>query len=681
MPSYYHALVGEFLKSKRAIVLERLSVGSAADGFDVSPDQNEAWQQEVDILQAELAKVSKTHKSADEWGVLFEYKIGGRTCRLDVVLLEGRGIIPIEFKVGATEFTSAAKWQLREYCWNLRDFHPYCRNQKISPILVATGVTQPLVSSSELEVEDKQGVVFRLQTVTGGNLSGALGRAIHAFSREPKRPFKLREWENAFASPAPSIIEAAQHLYRSHTVAEINSAKADDADRTLSTIAKLISEAKNRKERRICFVTGVPGAGKTLVGLRIAYDKKTTVLTGAPTCFATGNGPLRKVVKAALTRNRGESATQRREVGHEISSPVQSVHEFGLGHLASEQKVAPTFRVVVFDEAQRVWTAEHLGNSLKRPRRQRDESIRKLTPRIEGCSEPDILLQVMERLDWCVVVALVGSGQEINTGEAGLSEWGKAIKDRRKEWKVWASPEALRGDAGSTGQSLFGGSIPGDVAVVKDKSLHLSVTKRSPRAQVLTEWVNHVLNGEPPIAAKLMRQMEEYPLMLTRDLETAKTQLRRFGEGKRFGLIASSGALRLRAHGIELRKEFRDAIDYADWFLNDATDYRSSNSLEVAATEFECQGLELDLVCICWGGDFVRDANTWAYWQLRGRRWNRAPEKTKEFVRNKYRVLLTRARDGMIIWIPTGSAGDLTRDPTLLNATADYLKSCGIPEI
>jgi schlafen family protein len=680
VPAYYHALVDEFLKNSRASVLESLTTGSAADGFDISPDQHEAWVQQVDILQVELAKLRKQHPSIGQWGILLEYAIGGRASRLDVVLLEEHGVIPIEFKVGTAEFASAAKWQLREYCWNLRDFHPFCRNQRIAPILVATGVVRPPIGVDGFQPEDNQGLVLQLQAVGTSTLGQALERAIHWLSGGPSRSFVIGKWKDVLASPAPSIIEAAQDLYRTHTVSEINSATADDADKTISTIADLISEAKDKKDRRICFVTGVPGAGKTLVGMRIAYDKQTTDTTGAPACFATGNGPLLKVLKAALTRNRSASGAQRREVRHEISAPVQSVHDFGIGHLASEG--VPAFRVVVFDEAQRVWTAKHLENSLKGPRRQRDESIRKVVQQIHGWSEPDILLEVMERLDWCVVIALVGGGQEINTGEAGLSEWGKSIAKRHSKWRVWASPEALRGDAGSAGQVLFNGSAPKNVEVSEDKLLHLSVTRRSPRAQVLTEWVNCVLDGRASAAAKLFKQLAEYPILLTRDLEIARNQLREFGAGKRFGLVASSGALRLRAHGVEVRKEFRDAIDYADWFLNDVTDFRSSNGLEIAATEFDCQGLELDWTCVCWGGDFVRDGeNTWHYLQLRARKWTNAPSSKTQFILNKYRVLLTRARFGMVIFVPPGNAKDDSLSAQPLDATAEYLKKCGLSEI
>ncbi len=418
-----------------------------------------------------------------------------------------------------------------------------------------------------------------------------------------------------------------------------------------------------------------------VLSLAITHDGHRP-LTGAPACFATGNGPLLKVLKAALTRNRSKPGTLRREVRHEISAPVQSVHDFGIGHLASGDEGVPAFRVVVFDEAQRVWTAKHLEDSLKRPRRQRDESIRKVVQQIHGWSEPDILLQVMERLDWCVVIALVGGGQEINTGEAGLSEWGRSIAKGHSKWKVWASPEALRGDVSSAGQVLFDGSVPKNFRVAEDKLFHLSVTRRSPRAQVLTEWVNCVLDGKSSVASKLFKHLAEYPILLTRDLVTAKKRMCEFGAGKRFGLVASSGALRLRAHGVEVRKEFRDAIDYADWFLNDVTDFRSSNGLEIAATEFDCQGLELDWACVCWGGDFVRSSeDAWRYLQLRALKWNNAPSNKVDFIRNKYRVLLTRSRYGMIIFVPPGSAEDVTRSADSLDATAEYLKKCGLSEI
>ena len=333
-----------------------------------------------------------------------------------------------------------------------------------------------------------------------------------------------------------------------------------------------------------------------------------------------------------------------------------------------------------------MWNAAKLRDGLTKRQRRRKITAEQVDEVLRhGDTEPELLLAVMEKCDWCVVVALVGGGQEIHDGEAGLAEWGRALSRRGTGWEIWASPVAIGGGAAVARQRLFEESnLPPSVSKVAD--LHLSVGKRSYRAEKYADWVNHVVGGDADAAREVAAELSEYPVWLTRELSTARRVLRQYaGDDLHSGLLASSGAVRLRADGIEVSPGFRDGIKFPDWYLRPTKDIRSSNQLEVAATEFECQGLELDWCGVCWGGDFVVMPET-AEWQFRCVRmpagklpkWyvEKSAEK-REFMQNKYRVLLTRARIGVVLFIPAGDEHDQTREPAIFGATADFLERCG----
>ena len=292
-----------------------------------------------------------------------------------------------------------------------------------------------------------------------------------------------------------------------------------------------------------------------------------------------------------------------------------------------------------------------------------------------------MVLKVMDRHpDWSVIVALVGGGQEIHHGEAGLPEWGRAVQAKYRHWRVLVSPEALHAGEAVAGGVLFDRDHP-DLDVTRDSSLHLSTCIRSHRAEQLTNWVNRILTGDSLGAAKLTKEFDSFPILLTRELVKAKMWLQENTRGaRRCGLVASSGAARLRAYGIETSKAFRDAYSYPRWFLAPRGDVRACYQLETVATEFEIQGLELDHVGVCWGGDFTWSISSrgWRPAEFKGTKWtfsgaNRRIDQT----RNKYRVLLTRAREGIVIWVPEGASNDSTRDINSMNDTADYLLQCG----
>ena len=456
-------------------------------------------------------------------------------------------------------------------------------------------------------------------------------------------------------------MEAARVLYEGQNVREISRchAGAENLTKTSAAVMLAIQRARQDDRKLICFVTGVPGAGKTLAGLNIVHNRE--LHQGSLGVFLSGNGPLVKVLSEALARDHCERTGQSiAESRRKVSTFVQNVHRFIDAHFGSA--TPPPDRVIVFDEAQRAWTREQSQRKFKR-----------------DSSEPEIMLDTMDRHDgWAVIVALIGSGQEINTGEAGLGEWGRALADRFRHWSVLISPHVARGDLECNGDPLFE-TPPSEVCMLEDAALHLNVSLRSYKAQAVSEFVAHVLSQQIDNARSALAACPEFRIAMTRDLATAREWLKRRQRGsRRIGLIASSGGRRLRAHGLDVRME----LDVENWFLNPSSDVRSSYYLETPATEFGIQGLELDWIGLCWDIDLVPDGGVWRFQTFKGTRWQTVRDETRRrYVLNKYRVLLTRAREGMVIWVPKGNSADWTRPTSAYELTAEYLKSCGIPQI
>ncbi|MFC4994950.1 DUF2075 domain-containing protein [Rubritalea tangerina] len=415
----------------------------------------------------------------------------------------------------------------------------------------------------------------------------------------------------------------------------------------------------------MCFVTGVPGAGKTLAGLNLATSRQQHH-ANEHAVFLSGNGPLVEVLQTALAQDKktrtGEPlSTARRET----SAFIQNIHHFRDDHLTTPD--APIEKVVIFDEAQRAWTKEKAAKFMK---------VKKGVEHFDK-SEPKFLLDVMDRHeDWCVVVALIGGGQEINDGEAGLPEWLRAVADLKSDWKTHYSPELDTPEythSKSLRTLLPKNSEPNNL-------LHLSVSMRSFRAESLSLFINRVISNDPKSAQSLITQLQgKYPIYLTRDIKAAKkwvTQMKRGSE--RIGLVASAGAKRLVPHGVQMKV----SVEPEKWFLGADHDIRSSNFLELAASQFDIQGLEIDWAVVCWDGDLRHASKEWEHQKFKGSNWQRVnkPEE-KLYLRNAYRVLLTRARQGMVIFVPEGSETDLTRDPNFYNGTYKYLKSCGLRDL
>jgi hypothetical protein len=673
MPAFYRATVSGFLNADPAAVIGELNLQSRHAVSSLRLTTVVSWERTVKVLRAALHEVAAKLPAAGVWGVLLEYEVPRRDCRIDCVLLAGQVIFVLEFKTGTVESPSAAKRQVEHYAIELRDFHQESRNKPIVPIavLASGGAFQPQLA------QDLPDPVRPVQITGDATLCTALLQITQAHAADVATgQIGLAAWDGSAYAPIPNIVEAAQLLFARQSVREISHAhtEAFNLTKTTDVLVEAVRRAQREHRKLICFVTGVPGAGKTLAGLN-AVHSPDLIRDGRPAgAFLSGNGPLVKVVTEALAQDHhhrtGEILAESRR---RIRTFIQSVHGFLKEYRPADR--LPPERVVVFDEAQRAWDAVKV----------RKELLRRATSEERGLldsadSEPALMLSIMDRLpDWAVIVALVGGGQEIHDGEAGLAEWGRAVREQYPHWEVVASPEALEGGSSVAGSRLFSGSGFGPVTVRREAHLHLPVAVRSFRAQAVADWVNAVVNGNAEEAARVAAQVASFPIRLTRSVDEARRWLRQQTRGfRRCGLLASSGALRLRAHGIEVSSGFRDGFPFEEWFLAGRDDVRSSNRLEVALTEFECQGLELDWVGVCWGGDFAWSQDGWQFRQFKGTSWQSVQKAaTREFIRNKYRVLLTRAREGLVIWIPEGSAEDETRPPAWFDLTADFLARCG----
>ena len=667
MPAYYRATLADFLADDPSRILGVLASRSAQQGFtDLKQRQLRAWERQITALRATASQLAESRPASGQWGLLLEYPIPRRQKRIDAVLLASDVIFCIEFKTEDREHTAQARQQAEDYALDLRDFHEESRGRRIVPVAVSLRAAVPPTSTASSDSD-----LVRTPLATNGEELANVLTAALAIETQGGAQIETYRWDTSAYRPVPTIIEAAESLFAGHDVREIahSHAGATNLTATSTRLLEIIREARAKQLKIACFVTGIPGAGKTLAGLNVIHNPSLRADGNAPGVFLSGNGPLVKIVRAAIERDfkrRSRETTAERTV----STFIQNVHEFVRDSLAKPDK-PPAENVVVFDEAQRAWDAKQ--NEKKSGREE---------------SEPQTVLGIIDRhRDWAVLVALVGGGQEINVGEAGLSEWGRTIREHFPHWRIAVSPSALAGDASVAGHRLFEDGERGAVVVHEEPVLHLDVNLRAFRVQKLTEWVNAVLAGDALAAKELIGELADFPLVMTRDLSAARAWLRQCTRGiRRCGLVASSGAIRLRADGLELSSGFRQGNRdiYVNWFLNEPPDIRSSNQLEIAASEFECQGLELDWGGVCWGGDLSFDsaAAAWSFRNFVGKNWQAVKSPIdRAYLLNTYRVLLTRAREGTILWIPPGDASDETRAPASFNATADFLRDCGLPEV
>lgn len=615
--------------------------------FALEPAQRTAWNYQIQHLRELARELADAH-------VFMEFLIPRMGRRADLILLINGIVFVIEYKLGASQFDSSSLDQVYGYGLDLKHFHETSHGLRIVPILVATHAS----FNDDLHVQwDDDGLARPL----GVNAAG-LVQAIHyvcGIWNSP--PIDAAVWEAGRYRPTPTIVEAAQALYQGHAVEEISrsEAGAENLTSTAEYVANAIEAAKREKRKIICFITGVPGSGKTLAGLNLATARQRAH-SEEHAVFLSGNGPLVDVLREALAldalaraRETGKSTSKVQEDRH-AAAFIQNIHHFRDDALVSQD--APVEKVAVFDEAQRAWNAEQTSKFMQQKKGQLGFSM----------SEPEFLLSVMDRhQEWCAIICLVGNGQEINTGEAGIDEWLSALERSFPHWQAHI-PNTL---VHSCQLSEY----------VSAPALHLATSLRSFRAERLSDFVGHVISGDATAAREVKSMLSNFPLYITRDLQQARQWLRNKRRGtERTGLLASSNAARLKPHGVFVKAK----IEPEKWFLAPNDDVRSSDALEDAATEFDIQGLELDWTCLCWDANYRRVGNQWQALQFKGTRWQTVNDQSRRaYVANAYRVLLTRGRQGMVVFVSEGSNEDETRTPEVYQAIYAFLKDCGFEDL
>jgi hypothetical protein len=649
--AYYGASVSRFLEDDRDRIL---GVLTSEHHHALEEPQRSAWLQQVSILKEALLG-----RAAGQ--IFLEFYIPRMGKRADALLIVENIVFVIEFKVGATAHESYGLDQVEDYALDLKNFHEGSHNVPIVPVLVSTKAQ----SRTFTEITFAEDLVAEPVATNRTDLGDLIDRICGTY-RFPI--LDIEDWTSKGYRPTPTIVEAAEVLYRTHSVANISrkDASAKNLQETTASVSTAIDHSRQSSLKAICFVTGVPGSGKTLAGLNIATRRSDEHLD-EHAVFLSGNGPLVEVLREALARDKAKKeVVSKKTAERAVHSFVQNIHHFRDHYVGSSE--IPIEKVVVFDEAQRAWTREQATSFMQRKRNQPDFNF----------SEPEFLISVMDRHpDWCAIVCLVGGGQEINTGEAGISEWINALESRFPEWQVYVSPRIALPEYGSRLQVE---EFLKSARVHIDENLHLSVSMRSFRAEALSSLVGAIIDNDLTSAQDFYRKIKaRYPIYLTRDLLTAKKWLRKRARGReRFGLVASSGAMRLRPEGIHIKID----IEPPNWFLNDKTDVRSSYYLEDVASEFDVQGLELDWVGVCWDGDFHYAGGRWVSQAFKGTKWQSVNDESRRlFLRNAYRVILTRARQGMVIFVPKGDATDPTRPRSFYDGTFEFLHSVGIPSV
>ena len=650
--SYYSARIREFLDEKPETLLGKLMV---SDEFSTTDLQKNAWRKEIDILQDQL-------RSVENGDIAFEYTIPRMGHRIDVVCIIRGLIFLLEFKVGDSEYRKSTADQVMDYALDLKYFHELSADRYIIPISIPTEA--PSVCNEVSFMEDKISNVLKC-------MKDNIGLTINSvLSSVQDQDLSIADWINSRYAPTPTIIEAAQAMYRNHSVKDIsrNDAGAHNLTATTETINQIIDDCKRNHKKAICFVTGVPGAGKTLAGLNIANERHNFDVD-EHAVFLSGNGPLVDILQAALAKDRSSRmGITIAEAKKETKSFIQIIHRFRDEALTTNNP--PAEKVAIFDEAQRAWNEESLTDFMKR----------KKGVDAFNQSEPEFLIRIMDRhQDWAVIVCLVGGGQEIYNGEAGIIDWFRALQKKFRNWHIYLSDNIT--DSEYVGNSSIEELLTGCSYSLRP-ALHLGVSLRSFRSEKLAEFVKLLLDNEPSAAAAVYSELSiHYPIILTRDLDKAKEWIHKKARGtERYGLLASSEGKRLRGIGIWVPS----VINHVGWFLNEKDNVDSSYFFEVAASEFKVQGLEIDYSILAWDADLRRSGKGFDYFKFRGTRWNHVNNmQQQKYLKNAYRVLMTRARQGMIIFVPSGTdpEDDPTRDSAFYDDIYKYLRSCGIKKL
>lgn len=651
---YYKDELKSFYKKSIQEIIGQISIFNQ---FDSNKLQNKSWQAQIQILKTALHDLEGT--------IFFEFSIPRMGKRVDVLLIIKNIVFVIEFKVGEQKYYRSYLEQVWDYALDLKNFHEPSHDALLIPILVCTEAKNPIIQIETTSHRDS--LLSPLRT----NKSN-FGKVVKYINENYNKNGDVNSDKYCTGRyfPTPTIVEAALALYNTHTVDEItrSDASAKNLTKTTSEISIIINKAKTENKKIICFITGVPGAGKTLVGLKVATSHLDAE-NGKSSIYLSGNGPLVAILQEALARDKvknekkkGNKLSKRRAKAG-VKTFIQNIHHYRDAYLVDPKP--PFDHVAIFDEAQRAWNKAQTVKFMKQKKGQHDFDF----------SEPEFLISCLDRhQDWAVIICLVGGGQEINTGEAGISEWLFAIKNSFPSWEVAISPN-LTDSEYATSEAI--NELTDITQVTLNRDLHLAVSMRSFRAENLSELVKNILDLNVKEAQCTYSKIrEKYPIVLTRDLKKAKEWLKEKARGsERFGMIVSSQAQRLKPYAIDVKSP----MNPVHWFLNDKDDVRSSFYLEDVATEFHIQGLELDWACITWDGDLRYSEDGWKTYSFVGNKWHHIHKmERKTYLINAYRVLLTRARQGMVIVVPEGSPEDKTRISQFYDPTFKYLKEIGI---
>ena len=705
----YENGIDEFLDEKLEIIRDILC--NNYHGAELTTTRD-AWTGEIEILKETLVQYRGFGGR-----VIFEYDIPRLGKRIDVVLLLKGIIFCLEFKVGQSVFLEGDIEQVLDYALDLKNFHKFSQDKIIVPVLIATNSHKV---STQIAASAYNDEVINPLVAGGSKLKELIDKVLHKF---PSQNSIEDGWIISPYAPTPTIIEAAKTLYLNHNVDDITRHEADkvSTDRTIAYILEVIKTSKVNNLKSICFVTGVPGAGKTLVGLDVAvkqtYQDGNTQSSDEGAVYLSGNGPLVAVLTEALAQDNCKKCKEegknknlsdsRREVGKFIQiihryrdnmlAKIKNPVENGILEIDPEKAIkvgnqgyAEVEHVAIFDEAQRSWTHKRLADYLKRGGTYGNKLK---VPNFPLSEAAFLIWSLDQREDWATIICLVGGGQEINTGEAGITEWIKALNEIFTHWKVYISPKLVEKEYA---EGKVNELLKENKNVIYSDDLHLGVSLRSFRAEKLSAFIHALLSFDVEVAKDIYKEIKgKFPIILTRDMDKAKRWLHERCNGSiKTGVLITKESARFKPLGIHVLKSGDE--NAVHWFLEDKVDIRSSNYLEDAATEIQVQGLELDYTCVLWDADMRCENGKWSYYKFNGKtKWNKQKDETenqrelKKYMLNAYRVLLTRARMGMVICVPLGNSNktisgaweDSTRIPEFYNGTYEYLKSLGLEEI
>lgn len=649
--SYYSNDIQSFLNQDNYSIFGEITTN---DQFSAEDLQKNTWNREIEILKRELSRFLDGY-------IIFEYTIPRIGNRIDNIVIYKGIIFLLEFKVGEKKYPSYAIEQVTDYAFDLSCFHKESHNRLLVPILISTKA-----HSVKQEIRISKDNVLETICCNEYEIAKYITEVSLKFIQDEIIP---DDWINSLYMPTPTIIEAAQALYLGHNVEDIsrNDASAKNLNQTTKAINKIIDYSKANNRKSICFITGVPGAGKTLAGLNIAVERQK-IAEDEHAVFLSGNGPLVDVLQEALARDDAKrNNISRKESSRKVKEFIQIIHHFRDDAISVD--TPPVEKVAIFDEAQRAWDEQNLTDFMKKKKHIEDFNM----------SEPEFLISILNRHnDWATIICLIGGGQEINKGEsAGIYGWFDSLRNNYPNWDIYVS-DKITDDEYSKGHNFAVMTKNMNVNIIED--LHLAVSLRSFRSENVSNFVKALLDVDIDTAKRLYEQFKnDYPVFVTRNLHKAKLWVRSQAKGsQRYGLTASSGAKRLRKYGIWVQNK----IEATNWFLNGKNDVRSSFHLEETATEFDIQGLELDWTIVCWDADLRFENGDFKHLKFVGTKWQNIKSADNIlYLKNAYRVLLTRARQGFVIFVPTGDETDMTAKPEYYDGIYRYLKSVGIKEL